>query len=181
VVFVMAAGNDGRLTVPYPAALSVSAIADFDGKPGGLADPTCRSDEDDTRLGGPLLFANADALGGDGTCGDGQGGGDDGGGDDGGGDDGGGGEDGGSDDGDAAPIALEAVGSKVRGLQQVDLSWQGATSTTVDILRDGDVIDTADDTGSYTDHLDARGGGTYAYQVCEDGMERCSAVATVSF
>jgi subtilisin len=36
VVFVMAAGNDGRLKDPYPVALSVSAIADFDGQPGGL-------------------------------------------------------------------------------------------------------------------------------------------------
>jgi subtilisin len=48
VVFVMAAGNDGRVKVPYPVALSVSAIADFDGKGGATGSPTCRTDEDDT-------------------------------------------------------------------------------------------------------------------------------------
>jgi subtilisin len=49
VVFVMSAGNDGRVKAPYPVALSVSALADFDGRPGGLFDGTgCRADEDDT-------------------------------------------------------------------------------------------------------------------------------------
>jgi subtilisin len=48
VVFVMAAGNDNRVKVPYPVAFSVSAIADFDGKAGGAGEPTCRQDIDDT-------------------------------------------------------------------------------------------------------------------------------------
>jgi subtilisin len=48
VVFVLAAGNDGREKAPYPAAFSVSAVADFDGKAGGEGAPTCRTDTDDT-------------------------------------------------------------------------------------------------------------------------------------
>jgi subtilisin len=48
VIFAMAAGNDGREKTPYPIALSVSAIADFDGLGGGAGSPTCRTDEDDT-------------------------------------------------------------------------------------------------------------------------------------
>jgi subtilisin len=48
VVFVMAAGNDNRVKVPFPVAFSVSAVADFDGKAGGAGEPTCRSDTDDT-------------------------------------------------------------------------------------------------------------------------------------
>jgi subtilisin len=48
VVFVMAAGNDGREKIPYPVAFSVSAVADFDGKAGGAGEPTCRTDTDDT-------------------------------------------------------------------------------------------------------------------------------------
>jgi subtilisin len=49
VVFVMSAGNDGRVKVPYPVTLSVSALADFDGKHGGAFDGTgCRVDGDDT-------------------------------------------------------------------------------------------------------------------------------------
>jgi subtilisin len=48
VVFVMAAGNDGRAKAAYPVAFAVAAIADFNGKAGGGAAQTCRADEDDT-------------------------------------------------------------------------------------------------------------------------------------
>lgn len=53
VAFAVAAGNESDAASNHsPAAfdnvLSVSALADFDGVPGGLANPTCRSDQDDT-------------------------------------------------------------------------------------------------------------------------------------
>lgn len=53
VAFAVAAGNSGADASGYsPAAfdnvLTVSAVADFDGEPGGLAAPTCRDDVDDT-------------------------------------------------------------------------------------------------------------------------------------
>ncbi|MDP8971293.1 MAG: S8 family peptidase [Actinomycetota bacterium] len=53
VVYVVAAGNSGRDAAGFspanhPRAIAVSAMADFDGKPGGLADATCRADADDT-------------------------------------------------------------------------------------------------------------------------------------
>ncbi|WP_149179807.1 S8 family peptidase [Streptomyces sp. TRM49041] len=53
VTYVVAAGNshaDAKNTVPaaYDEVITVSALADFDGKPGGLAGPTCRADQDDT-------------------------------------------------------------------------------------------------------------------------------------
>ncbi|MEX2529520.1 MAG: S8 family serine peptidase [Gemmatimonadota bacterium] len=48
VVLVMSAGNDGRERRPFPEGISVSAIADFDGKAGGAAVPTCRNESDDT-------------------------------------------------------------------------------------------------------------------------------------
>ena len=53
VTYVVAAGNeskDSKNAVPaaYDEVITVSALADFDGKPGGLAAPTCRTDEDDT-------------------------------------------------------------------------------------------------------------------------------------
>jgi subtilisin len=47
VVFVMAAGNDARLKKAYPEAFTVAAITDFNGKAGGGAASTCRSDVDD--------------------------------------------------------------------------------------------------------------------------------------
>jgi subtilisin len=53
VAFAVAAGNSDDDASKYsPAAfnnvLTVSALADFDGKPGGLGSPTCRTDQDDT-------------------------------------------------------------------------------------------------------------------------------------
>lgn len=52
VAFAVAAGNDDDANDYSPAAfdnvLTVSALADFDGEPGGLGFPTCRSDQDDT-------------------------------------------------------------------------------------------------------------------------------------
>jgi subtilisin len=53
VAFAVAAGNSDADANNYsPAAfdnvLTVSALADFNGQPGGGADPTCRTDQDDT-------------------------------------------------------------------------------------------------------------------------------------
>lgn len=53
VVYVVAGGNDavdaaGFSPASHPDVIAVSALADFDGLPGGLGAPTCRSDQDDT-------------------------------------------------------------------------------------------------------------------------------------
>jgi len=53
VTYVVAAGNDGLdlagfTPAAYDEVLAVTAVADFDGKPGALAAPTCRSDVDET-------------------------------------------------------------------------------------------------------------------------------------
>lgn len=55
VVYVIAAGNDGADTAPYapaghPQAITVSAIADYDGTPGGLGSPTCTNAGPDDSL-----------------------------------------------------------------------------------------------------------------------------------
>ena len=64
VTYVVAAGNDNRNLAGYvPAAydevLAVTAVADFNGQPGGGAAPTCRSDVDDT----PASFSNFAGIG----------------------------------------------------------------------------------------------------------------------
>jgi len=53
VAFAVAAGNEDDDANNYSPGgfdnvLSVSALADFNGIPGGLGDPTCRTDQDDT-------------------------------------------------------------------------------------------------------------------------------------
>ncbi|KGE04586.1 S8 family serine peptidase [Pseudohaliea rubra] len=53
VVVVVAAGNSGADSANYspafvPSAITVSALADYDGLEGGLGSPTCRNDIDDT-------------------------------------------------------------------------------------------------------------------------------------
>jgi subtilisin family serine protease len=54
VAFAVAAGNEDDDANNYSPGgfdnvLSVSALADFDGIPGGLGSPTCRTDQDDTQ------------------------------------------------------------------------------------------------------------------------------------
>ena len=53
VTYTVSAGNSATDAVNaspanYDEVITVSALADFDGEPGGEGDPTCRSDEDDT-------------------------------------------------------------------------------------------------------------------------------------
>lgn len=78
-------------------------------------------------------------------------------------------------------FTLTAAGYKVRGRQKADLEWSGATSTNVDIYRDGTKIATTANDGFYTDHIDNVGGGSYTYQVCEEGTSTCSNQAMVTF
>ncbi|HVS14294.1 MAG TPA: PKD domain-containing protein [Thermoanaerobaculia bacterium] len=78
-------------------------------------------------------------------------------------------------------ITLSAVGYKVRGLQKADLTWSGATSSNVDVYRNGAVITTTANDGFHTDDINNRGSGTYTYQVCEAGTSTCSNQATVVF
>ncbi|BBO26154.1 hypothetical protein AltI4_05420 [Alteromonas sp. I4] len=91
----------------------------------------------------------------------------------GGGDNGGGGDTG-------TDLTLTANGYKVKGTQQVDLSWVNS-SAAMDIYRNGSTIATVSGTTTYTDALNVKGGGVYDYQVCETGTSTCSAVVTVVF
>jgi serine protease len=63
----------------------------------------------------------------------------------------------------------------------VDLSWSGATSSSVDIYRNGALIANTTNEGFYTDSPGSRGHATYTYEVCEAGTMTCSDQATVEF
>jgi subtilisin family serine protease len=97
---------------------------------------------------------------------------------DGGGDGGGEGEGGGENSGSG--FTLSAVGSKVKGVKQTDLTWSGTTSQKVDVYRDGALIAEVDG-GTHTDLPPGKGGGTYIYKVCESGTTTCSNEVTVTF
>lgn len=67
VTYVVAAGNNNANaanTVPaaYNEVITVSALADFNGQPGGGAAPTCRSDVDDTRANFSNFGADIDIM-----------------------------------------------------------------------------------------------------------------------
>jgi len=65
--------------------------------------------------------------------------------------------------------------------RQVNLSWSGATGSSIDIYRNGSRIATVPNNGSYTDQFNQRARGTYTYKVCTAGGQTCSNNATISF
>jgi hypothetical protein len=79
------------------------------------------------------------------------------------------------------PITLSAAGRKVNGINTVRLTWSGATSTNVDVYRNGVVIVTTANDGSHTDSTGDTGRARYRYQVCEAGTQTCSNNTTVTF
>jgi subtilisin family serine protease len=83
--------------------------------------------------------------------------------------------------GSGGDFTLTATGYKIRGRQKAELEWSGATSTNVDVYRDGTLLTTTANDGFYTDNIDRVGGGSYTYKVCEEGTTTCSNEATVSF
>jgi Galactose oxidase, central domain len=78
-------------------------------------------------------------------------------------------------------IALNAAKRKVGGINTVRLTWSGATSTYVDIYRDGMPIVRTANRGSYVVSTGDTGRARYTYQVCEFGTSTCSNEATATF
>jgi subtilisin family serine protease len=72
-------------------------------------------------------------------------------------------------------IELTTTIVKSRGFNEVHLTWFGATSSMVDIFRDGALLATSENTGSYVDAILTRGKISHVYRVCEAGTVICSA------
>ncbi|MFT5372954.1 MAG: serine protease [Lysobacterales bacterium] len=72
-------------------------------------------------------------------------------------------------------------GYKIKGNHNIDLEWTGTITSNVDIFRDGGLLITVPNIGSYTDSTSNKGGRAYTYQVCEAGTSNCSAVESVTF
>jgi len=78
-------------------------------------------------------------------------------------------------------FTLSAVGRKVGGINTSRLTWSGATSSNIDINRDGSVIATVTNNGHYTDSTGTTGRARFTYKVCEAGTQTCSNEVTVRF
>jgi hypothetical protein len=78
-------------------------------------------------------------------------------------------------------ISLSASGFKVKGVQNADLAWSGASSAQVDVRRNGAAVAITANDGAHTDNIGQKGSGTYDYQVCEAGTATCSNVVRVTF
>jgi hypothetical protein len=78
-------------------------------------------------------------------------------------------------------LSLSARGYKVKGRTRADLTWGGATTSTVNVYRNGVLILTTPNDGTQTDVINSKGGGTYRYILCESGGSICSNEVTASF
>jgi len=85
------------------------------------------------------------------------------------------------DDGSAVgDITLSASGYKRKGRVNVNLSWSGASASSVDIFRNGSKVATTANDGAYTDATGQRR-GTFVYKVCDAGTTTCSDEVTVRY
>jgi hypothetical protein len=80
-----------------------------------------------------------------------------------------------------ASIMLRAAGFRMGGINTVRLTWTGATSSEVDIYRNGVLIVTTANDRSYIDSTGDTGRAQYTYKVCEAGTQTCSNVERVRF
>ena len=55
-----------------------------------------------------------------------------------------------------------------------DLTWTGATSSNVDIWRNGSMLRATKNDGAETDATGKNGNGSFTYKVCEAGTSTCS-------
>ena len=76
---------------------------------------------------------------------------------------------------------FSATKRKVAGINTARLTRSAATSTNIDVYRNGMLIATTANGGSYTDSTGDTGGASYTYHVCEAGTATCSNDVSVTF
>jgi subtilisin family serine protease len=78
-------------------------------------------------------------------------------------------------------ILLRGQGKKLGGINTSRLKWRGATAANVDVYRNGLVIVTTPNDGSYDDSTGTTGQTSFTYKVCNAGSQTCSNTVTVNF
>jgi len=81
----------------------------------------------------------------------------------------------------ASGITLSSAGFKVKGVKNANLTWSGASGSSVDVYRSGSKVSTTANDGAYTDAIGGKGSGTFIYKVCAAGTTTCSNDSTVVF
>ena len=81
----------------------------------------------------------------------------------------------------SAVITLTATLLKQGALYYGELRWSGATTTNVDVWRNGVLTATTANDGLYADKIGKKVTGTYNYKVCEAGTTTCSNEVTIPF
>jgi PKD repeat protein/lysophospholipase L1-like esterase len=71
--------------------------------------------------------------------------------------------------------------SLTRGRLRVTLNWSGASTSNVEIFRNGNSVWVTANDGSYQDSANKQANGAYTYQVCETDGGACSNLETVVF
>lgn len=81
-----------------------------------------------------------------------------------------------------APRITLSVSTALTGTARVvDLRWNGATASSVEIYRNGARLITVSNSGRYTNLFERRARGTYRYKVCQPGAQACSNEETAVF
>ena len=81
----------------------------------------------------------------------------------------------------AGDLSLTASGYKRKGVRYASLAWSGGATSQVDVYQGLQLVATVSNSGSYTDKIGGKGGGSFSYEVCEQGTTNCSAAVMVSF
>ncbi|WP_286263160.1 S8 family serine peptidase [Thalassotalea atypica] len=76
-------------------------------------------------------------------------------------------------------ISLDTSTGRSKGKNYVNLSWSGAATSSVDIYRNGSLLTTTSNDGSYQDRFKSY--GSFTYKVCDQGSDNCSSEVTVNF
>lgn len=80
-----------------------------------------------------------------------------------------------------ARFELTAEAGPGKLLRTASLTWNGATTAEVRVVRDGKVVATVPNTGRFTDLITGSPRPAYTYQLCDTGTDRCSGKAKVAF
>ncbi|KAF7775205.1 hypothetical protein PCIT_a1339 [Pseudoalteromonas citrea] len=80
----------------------------------------------------------------------------------------------------AVELKLKRANKTRLGFARIELAYQGATSDTVDVYRDGEKVSTSANTGLYRDFIRRATQDQYVYKVCVSA-DICSQEVTVNF